>query len=207
LAWPTPDVPTGICHALVVDCTKGVTVIYAPEADDDLIGIVDYIACDKPGAPRDWLAKIRQACELLATQPGMGGLREGFGVPGCRSFSVGNGVLFFRPVEVGIEVARAIHGSRDKRNLEAATQRPHVGRLTGLRKSRDSELTIQTGNTAAHANSGMFAVANNTGAGVMKSVHRSVPSTLRSRTKTAAGTGKEKTCILGETWYWKKKPK
>lgn len=52
-------------------------VIYAPEADDDLIGIVDYIARDKPRAARDWLAKIRQACELLATQPGMGELREG----------------------------------------------------------------------------------------------------------------------------------
>ena len=92
-------------------------VIYAPEADDDLIGIVDYIAREKPEAARDWLAKIRQASELLATQPGMGELREGFGVPGCRSFSVGNYVLFFRPIEGGIEVARVIHGSRDMRNL------------------------------------------------------------------------------------------
>jgi len=43
------------------------TVIYAPEAEDDLIGIVDYLARDKPRAARDWLAKIRQTCELLAT--------------------------------------------------------------------------------------------------------------------------------------------
>jgi toxin ParE1/3/4 len=47
----------------------------------------------------------------------MGELREGFGVPGCRSFSVGNYAIFFRPVEGGIEVARIIHGSRDMRNL------------------------------------------------------------------------------------------
>ena len=93
------------------------TIIYAPEADDDLIGIVDYIARDKPGAARDWLAKIRQTCELLATQPGIGELREGFGVSGCRSFSVGNYASFFRPGEGGIEVARIIHGSRDMRNL------------------------------------------------------------------------------------------
>lgn len=92
-------------------------VIYAPKADDDLLGIVDYIARDKPRAARDWLAKIRQTCELLATQPEMGELREGFGVPGCRSFSIGNYVIFFRTAKGGIEVARVVHGSRDMRNL------------------------------------------------------------------------------------------
>ncbi len=66
------------------------TVIEAPEADDELAGIVDYIARNNPKAARDWLAKIRQTCETLATQPEMGELREGFGIPGCRSFSVGN---------------------------------------------------------------------------------------------------------------------
>ena len=30
-------------------------VIYAPEADEDLSGIVDYIARDKPEAARNWL--------------------------------------------------------------------------------------------------------------------------------------------------------
>ena len=30
-------------------------VIYAPEADDDIFGIVDYIARDKPEAARKWL--------------------------------------------------------------------------------------------------------------------------------------------------------
>jgi hypothetical protein len=48
----------------------------------------------------------------------MGEIREGFGVLGCRSFSVGNYVIFFRPIDSGIEVARVIHGSRDKRNIE-----------------------------------------------------------------------------------------
>ena len=93
------------------------TVIYAPEADDDLVGIVDCIALDKPRAARDWLARIRQTCETLATQPEVGEIREGFGVPGCRSFSVGNYVIFFRPIDSGIEVARVIHGSRDMRNI------------------------------------------------------------------------------------------
>ena len=93
------------------------TVIYAPQADDDLIGIVDYIARDNPKAARDWLAMIRRTCETLATQPEMGEVRAAFGVPGCRSFSVGNYVIFFRASESGIEVARVVHGSRDMRNL------------------------------------------------------------------------------------------
>lgn len=59
-------------------------VVYAPEADDDMVGIVDYIARDKPQAARGWIASIRGACETLASQPEMGEFRPGFGVPGCR---------------------------------------------------------------------------------------------------------------------------
>ena len=43
----------------------------------------------------------------------MGEPRRIFGIPGCQSFSVGSYVIFFRRVEIGIEVARVIHGSRD----------------------------------------------------------------------------------------------
>ena len=92
-------------------------VIYAPEADDDLESIVEYIARDKPSAARTWLARIREACETLATQPELGESRLGFGVSGCKSFSVGNYVVFFRAIEDGIEVSRVIHGSRDMRNI------------------------------------------------------------------------------------------
>jgi toxin ParE1/3/4 len=92
-------------------------VIYAPEADDDLEGIADYIARDKPTAAREWLAKVRATCQILAENPQVGEVREGFGVCGCRSFSVGNYVVFFRPVDDGIEVSRVIHGSRDMRNI------------------------------------------------------------------------------------------
>ncbi len=88
-------------------------VVYAPEADDDLESIVDYIARDKPQAAREWLAKLQATCKTIATQPGAGEDRKGFGVPGCRSLSVGQYVVFFRPIEGGIEVSRVIHRSRD----------------------------------------------------------------------------------------------
>ena len=92
-------------------------VIYAPEADDDLEAIVDYIARDKPQAARNWLKQIRETCVSLATQPEAGEERKGFGVMGCRSFSVGQYVLFFRAINGGIEISRVIHGSRDIRNI------------------------------------------------------------------------------------------
>ena len=55
-------------------------VIYAPEADDDLEDIVDYIAWDQPVAARNWLNEIRRKCETLAKHPEMGEIRNGFGV-------------------------------------------------------------------------------------------------------------------------------
>jgi len=36
------------------------SVIYAPEADDDLEGIVEFIARDKPTAATDWLQNYGQ---------------------------------------------------------------------------------------------------------------------------------------------------
>ncbi|MEO9593315.1 type II toxin-antitoxin system RelE/ParE family toxin [Rhodopirellula bahusiensis] len=92
-------------------------VIYAPEADNDIVGIVDFIARDKPEAARNWMLKIRETCDTIATQPGMGEERPGFDVNGCRSLSVGSYVVFFRAIEDGIEVSRVIHGSRDMRNI------------------------------------------------------------------------------------------
>lgn len=52
------------------------TVIYSPEAESDLLEIAEYIAQDKPIAARNWVAMIRNKCELLATQPKMGELRR-----------------------------------------------------------------------------------------------------------------------------------
>ncbi len=92
-------------------------VIYSPDADADLLDIVTYIARDKPDAALRWLQTIRNKCDLLAGRPEMGQERFGYGVSGCRGFSVGNYVIFFRAIDQGIEVARIVHGSRDLRHL------------------------------------------------------------------------------------------
>jgi len=92
--------------------------LYAPAAEEDLLHIAAFIAEDSPRAGRKWVQTIREKCDLLAANPGMGEERPGFGVAGCRCFSVGSYVVFFRPMQRGgVEVARIMHGSRDLRNL------------------------------------------------------------------------------------------
>ncbi len=41
-------------------------VVYAPEADDDIIGIADFIARDKPEAARHYFIEMHQAgvCDI-----------------------------------------------------------------------------------------------------------------------------------------------
>ena len=79
-------------------------VIYSPAADADLLGIAGFIARDKPDAALRFVQTIQETCELLAGHPRMGESRRGFGLPGCRCFTVGNYVIFFRAIANGIEI-------------------------------------------------------------------------------------------------------
>ena len=85
---------------------------FAKLAAEDLDGILDTIAQDKPIAAANFVELIREKCELFATQSGMGELRAEFGRD-VRCFPVGNYVIYYRPTPDGIEAARVIHGARD----------------------------------------------------------------------------------------------
>jgi toxin ParE1/3/4 len=52
---------------------------YSDPALSDLTQIKCYIAHDKPDAARNWVAKIRQKCRLLANNPELGDPREELG--------------------------------------------------------------------------------------------------------------------------------
>ena len=88
-------------------------VRFSDAAQSDLLDIVVFIARDNPRAAEDWLAAIEERCRLLADHPLTGEPRPGFGVAGCRSVSAGAYVIFFRPMQSGVEIARIVHGSRD----------------------------------------------------------------------------------------------
>jgi toxin ParE1/3/4 len=91
-------------------------LIFSPSARQDLVGIFDFIARDKPVAASNWIDLIEEKCDLIASTPTLGEQRTEFGVD-VRSSMVGRYVIFYRPIDLGIEVVRVISGERDIRSL------------------------------------------------------------------------------------------
>ena len=91
-------------------------LIIVASARQDFSDLFDYIARDKPIAAANWVDKIEEKCKLLATTPEFGEVRLKFGKD-IRSSTVGRYVIFYRPIENGIEVLRVIAGDRDIRSL------------------------------------------------------------------------------------------
>jgi toxin ParE1/3/4 len=87
-------------------------VLRRPAAETDLIEIWVYIAEKNPAAADALLESINDTCVTLATAPLMGRTRDEL-LPGVRSFPVGHHVIFYQPIEDGIEVVRVLHGARD----------------------------------------------------------------------------------------------
>jgi toxin ParE1/3/4 len=82
------------------------------EARQDLDEIWLYIAEDNPPAADDLLDALYERFVLLAQQPFLGRARPEL-APNLRSFPVGNYVIFYRPIDDGVEIARVLRGSRD----------------------------------------------------------------------------------------------
>jgi toxin ParE1/3/4 len=81
-------------------------------ASRDLEEIEDYISQDNPDAAVRLILIIREKCELLSQQPGIGRDRSDV-LYGLRGFPAVNYVIFYRPASEGIEVVRVLHGARD----------------------------------------------------------------------------------------------
>ena len=77
-----------------------------------------YLFQQSPDASDRFIAACQSDFEKLAAMPGMGARRE-FHNPkaaGIRSWVLSgfpNHLVFYRPVDVGIEVLRVLHGARD----------------------------------------------------------------------------------------------
>lgn len=90
------------------------TTIYLPEAIEDLHSIWQYIYEQAQSAvPADRvISMIADTAETYACRPDLGILRPEL-VPEVRCFPVGRYVVFYVPVEGGLEIVQVIHGSRD----------------------------------------------------------------------------------------------
>lgn len=84
----------------------------SPEAQEDLIEIWSYIAQFSEEAADKIIDAIYQKADLLARSPYLGKERSELH-PGLRSFVIEKYVLFYRPIDNGIEVVRVLHGARD----------------------------------------------------------------------------------------------
>jgi len=83
-----------------------------PLAETDILEIWDYIADDSLAAADRWVDHLDEQFRVLATQPMMGRARDELAL-GVRSFPFGRYVVFYVPLDDGIDVVRVLHGARD----------------------------------------------------------------------------------------------
>ncbi len=87
-------------------------VVKSRRALKDLDDLWDYIAEDNPRRASSFLRMIDDKLWMLAENPMLGRSREEL-APNLRSFPAGNYLIFYVPLEDGIEVARVLSGARD----------------------------------------------------------------------------------------------
>ena len=85
---------------------------YSDASKDDLKEIARFIAKDKPQAAREWVAKLREKCRMLAKHPEVGDDRSDLG-EGIRSTYVGSYIIYFRRREETLEIVRVRRGDRE----------------------------------------------------------------------------------------------
>jgi len=83
-----------------------------PQAESDLDEIWWHIAQENPDAADQLLDRMDERCNTLAQFPFIGASRDELMLT-LRSLPVGNYVIYYLPLDDGIEVIRVLHGSRD----------------------------------------------------------------------------------------------
>jgi toxin ParE1/3/4 len=87
-----------------------------PEAENDLEEIWWYIAQDSPHNADRFLDSIQERCLALAEFPQMGVGRDELKMD-LRSHPVSHYLIFYFPLEDGIDIVRVLHESRDADSL------------------------------------------------------------------------------------------
>jgi toxin ParE1/3/4 len=89
-----------------------ITILKRPEVDNDLDEAADYIAEDNSEAAIRFLQTLNEKLTTLAQNPLMGRLRPEL-LTRLRSFPFGDYIVFYIPIENGIEIVRFLHSARD----------------------------------------------------------------------------------------------
>jgi toxin ParE1/3/4 len=82
------------------------------QAAQDIENIWKYVAPNNLKAANRLFDTLRESFPKLAKFPQMGRERSEL-APFLRSFPVKNYLIFYRPIDEGIEIVRILHGSQD----------------------------------------------------------------------------------------------
>jgi toxin ParE1/3/4 len=91
--------------------------IKTPRARLDLDSIVRHISQDNLEAALRWLQDAERLFELLAEQPGIGQSVMSRRYGPLRRHTMGNYLIYYRPILDGVQIIRVVHGSRDQNRL------------------------------------------------------------------------------------------
>ena len=98
------------------------TIIRVPQARRDIVETAIYLEEQNPDAAMRFLAAVEETLAVLVTMPGIGVARAS-GHPrlaGLRWLPVHGfekHLIFYCPVDDGIEVIRVLHGARDIKSM------------------------------------------------------------------------------------------
>lgn len=84
----------------------------AHKAQRDLDEIWCYIGSFDVHAADRWLDEVERLFKVLSIRTHAGQARPDL-APALRFLPVGSYLIFYRPIEDGVEIARVIHGGRD----------------------------------------------------------------------------------------------
>ena len=87
-------------------------ILRRPKAAADIADIWDYIADDSLDQADAWVDRLNDQLQLLTTQPLMGRQRDEL-APSVRSLPFGRYIIFYVPLDDGIDVVRVLHSARD----------------------------------------------------------------------------------------------
>ncbi|MFH1301455.1 MAG: type II toxin-antitoxin system RelE/ParE family toxin [Planctomycetota bacterium] len=91
-------------------------ILRTRQANEDVLNIWSYIAEHDTTAADQLIRRINDLLQQLAAHPGLGAKQEQLR-KGLRCFPIGNYLIFYEPIENGIQVLRILHGARQWEDL------------------------------------------------------------------------------------------
>ena|SRR5688500_16237542 len=92
------------------------SIIRSADSLLDIDIIWNYIAIDNVAAADKFVRTIDEWLLRLADNPLLGRARDEFH-PALRSVPIGSYLLFYRPIDNGVELVRVLHGAREQKDL------------------------------------------------------------------------------------------